>query len=256
MSSIIINVLLVLLISEIILQITIKYLRKDFQWLITEQDEYPSFDKKALSKFFKNSFDQELGWVKKPNSRGIEKGKYGEIEYHIDSNSSRKNNIEQETSIVTFGDSYTFCRQVEDNQTWQVYLSNLLNSKVLNFGVGNYGADQAYLYYQRQEVPVSTKVVILGVVPETICRVQSYWKHYLEFGNTFAFKPRFTLENGKLTFHNNPINDIGDFDKVNEIIDSIKNTDVFYQRKFRCFQFRFPYLMKFIINIKRSSILI
>ena len=200
MSSIIINVLLVLLISEIILQITIKYLRKDFQWLITEQDEYPSFDKKALSKFFKNSFDQELGWVKKPNSRGIEKGKYGEIEYHIDSNSSRKNNIEQETSIVTFGDSYTFCRQVEDNQTWQVYLSNLLNSKVLNFGVGNYGADQAYLYYQRQEVPVSTKVVILGVVPETICRVQSYWKHYLEFGNTFAFKPRFTLENGKLTF--------------------------------------------------------
>ena len=27
----------------------------------------------------------------------------------------------------------------------------------------------------------------LGFVPETISRIQSYWKHYLEFGNTFAF---------------------------------------------------------------------
>ena len=244
-----------LLVSEVALQVLVKYLKKDFQWLITEEDEYPDFDKKALKKFFKNSFDKELGWVRKPNSSGFENGKYGKIEYHIDSNGSRENFIEKETLIATFGDSYTFCRQVEDDQTWQVYLSKKLNNKVLNFGVGNYGVDQALLYYQRHEVPMKTKTVVLGFVPETICRIQSYWKHYLEFGNTFAFKPRFTLENGKLILHGNPISELKGFNDINRVIDSIKSTDGFYIRKFKHLQFKTPYLIKFVINIRRNSLL-
>ncbi len=247
---------LILIISEVILQGVVRYLHKDFQWLITEKDEYPRFDKKALKKFFKNSFDQELGWVRKPNSKGIENGIHGNIEFHIDANGSRKNTIKKSVSVVSFGDSYTFCRQVEDNQTWQVFLSKKLNRKVLNFGVGNYGIDQALLYYKRQSLPPSTKIVILGFVPETICRIQSYWKHYLEFGNTFAFKPRYTLNNNNLVLHNNPIKKINDFDSIVEIIESIKNTDRFYKTKFRHVQFRFPYLIKFFVNFKRNVILL
>jgi len=256
MSFIVVSFLIFLLISEIILQLVIRNLRKDFQWLITEQDEYPYFNRKALKKFFNNSFDQELGWVRKPNSKGIERGKYGDIEYHIDNDGSRLNITGGEVTVATFGDSYTFCRQVEDNQTWQVFLSKYINGKVLNYGVGNYGVDQALIYYQRQKLPASTKIVIFGFVPETICRVQSYWKHYLEFGNTFAFKPRFTLENGNLILHKNPIGSISDFDEINLITDSIRNTDEFYLKKFKKFQFRFPYLIKFIVNFKRSGVLL
>lgn len=245
-----------LLVSEVALQVLVKYLKKDFQWLITKKDEYPDFDKKALKKFFKNSFDQELGWVRKPNSKGVERGKYGDIEYHIDSDGSRVNATEGEVSIATFGDSYTFCRQVEDGQTWQIFLSEYINKKVLNYGVGNYGVDQALLYYQRQKLPEATKIVILGFVPETICRIQSYWKHYLEFGNTFAFKPRFTLENDNLILHNNPIGSVSDFNEIKLIADSIKSTDEFYLRKFKKVQFEFPYLLKFIVNFKRSIILL
>ena len=32
-------------------------------------------------------------------------------------------------------------------------------------------------------------------MPETILRVHSFWKHYLEYGNTLAFKPRFEIIN-------------------------------------------------------------
>jgi len=244
-----------LIASEVVLQAIVRYFRKDFQWLITEKDEYPEFDKDAFRKFIKSSYDKELGWVRKPNTNGIERGKYGNITYYIDEVGSRKNTITGETSIVTFGDSYTFCRQVEDSQTWQVYLSKELGGKVLNFGVGNYGADQALLYYQRQTTPITTKVVILGFVPETICRVQSYWKHYLEFGNIFAFKPMFTLENGKLAHHKNLIGNLGGLSDIDEAIKFAKNKDLFYKSKFRRFQFRFPYLLRYLLNFQRHSVL-
>ncbi len=247
---------IIFIVSEIILQGIINYFRKDFQWLITEKDEYPDFDKNAFKKFIHNSHDKELGWVKNPNTTGIEHGKYGDILYRIDETGSRENAVIGETSIVTFGDSYTFCRQVEDSQTWQVYLSDKLGSKVLNYGVGNYGIDQAFLYYQRHTIPTTTKVVILGFVPETICRIQSYWKHYLEFGNTFAFKPMFSLEDGKLILHKNPIGGLEDFNNINKVIRSVKNKDLFYKIKFRRFQFRFPYLLRYFLNFKRNSILI
>ena len=247
-----------LIILEILLHLVIFYFRKNFQWLITEKDEYPNFDNIALEKFFKNSFDKELGWVRKPNSSGIEKAKHEEIKYYIDDSGSRliSANFTNDPIIATFGDSYTFCRQVKDNETWQYHLSNKINSKVFNFGVGNYGIDQALIYYLRKKLHPSVKIVIMGFVPETITRIQSYWKHYYEFGNTFAFKPRFTLKNNKLTLCPNLIKNIDDFKNISEIIDKVKEKDGFYKKKFIKLKFSFPYLFSFFRNLKRNTILI
>jgi len=253
MMFIFVSFLIVVVALEIFLQLVVKYFRKEFQWLITEADDTPIFDKTAFDKFMLASFDKELGWTKKPNTDGLERGKFGDIEFHIDGNGSRHNPIGLETSIVTFGDSYTFCRQVEDCQTWQVYLSKILDDKVLNFGIGNYGVDQALLSYQRQILPEDTKVVILGFVPETICRIQSSWKHYLEFGNTFAFKPRFTIEGGQLKLHNNLLTGAEDFYRLNKIILKAQKNDAFYKNKFKRLQFRFPYLLRYLSNFKRST---
>ena len=241
---------------ELILRLTISYFRRHFQWLITEKDDYPFFAKIAFANFMSNSFDKELGWIKKPNTFGSEKGKVGETKFHIDDKGSRKNLVNFSTSIVSFGDSYTFCRQVDDNQTWQSYLSDKQNDKVLNFGVGNYGVDQALLYYKRHILPDSTKFVILGFVPETICRIQSYWKHYLEFGNTFAFKPRFTLNNGELKLHSNLLTGSNDLENLEEIIKAVRSDDRFYIQKFKKLQFRFPYLLRYFVNFRRNSSLL
>lgn len=40
------------------------------------------------------------------------------------------------------------CREVNDNETIQYFLSNLTNSFVSNYGVGNYGLDQAVLRFE------------------------------------------------------------------------------------------------------------
>jgi hypothetical protein len=124
----------------------VHYLRKEFQWLITPSDFSPVIDKKGLDKFIGHGYDAELGWVRKPNTEKEEAGKHGVTRYHIDEK-GRRSNPGHETwpkIISCYGDSFVFCRQVNDNETFEWYLSEMTKTDVLNFGVGNYGLDQAF----------------------------------------------------------------------------------------------------------------
>jgi hypothetical protein len=244
---------LVLIALELGLILTVRVLRREFQWLITEADELPVLDSQALRKFIDSSFDARLGWVRRPNTTGVEKGKKGDITFHIDSSGARVGVGQAEVqSVAAFGDSYVFCRQVEDGETWESELSRRLGIGVMNFGVGNYGVDQALLRYQGTALPDSIRVVVLGFVPETICRIQSCWKHYLEFGNTFAFKPRFSLSaEGVLVAHENPMQSAVDFAELRRKLPQIQEADGFYRRKFRS-----PYLLSFLRHPVRHAQLI
>lgn len=239
------SIILGLIFLELSLTVIVRRFRKEFQWLITEVDEFPELHQQALDKFINSSFDKELGWVRKPNTSGIEKGKYGDITFFIDSEGSRKSSFPKlEKTIAVFGDSYAFCRQVMDTETWEEGVSKTLNTGVLNFGVGNYGVDQALIRYMSETLQDTVKIAVMCFVPETICRVQSYWKHYLEFGNTFAFKPRFKLsESGELVLVRSAIQTPSDFNNLKSILPGIQANDDFYLRKFRKFQFRKPYII-------------
>ena len=253
------SVILILGVIEFFLYMLVHHMRRDFQWLITKEDEEPSLDKKGLDSFFAKSHDPVLGWTRRPNTEGVEKGESGEVRYHIDELGSRLNQNcgTHPPTIACFGDSYVFCRQVEDTETWEYHLSELLETCTLNFGVGNYGLDQALLRYEQTKLPESIETVIMAFVPETICRIQSTWKHYLEFGNTFAFKPRYVLsKDGELELIANPMQDREDFDNYRIKLDQIIENDRFYRDKFRKFQFRFPFIISFLRNLKRNSSLI
>lgn len=251
-------IIIIFIFLEIALYFLVNIQRRSFPWLITKKDEFPDFDVQALNKFLDYSFDSQLGWVRRPNSSGIENGQKGKITFHIDSFGSRTNSFEKSAPFVAaFGDSYAFCRQVEDDETWESQLSKKNNIGVMNFGVGNYGVDQALLRYQNLNLPDTVKVVVMAFVPETICRIQSYWKHYLEFGNTFAFKPRFILDpDGNLTLLNNLIRSKEDYLLYQEKLPEIQKQDEFYKKKFLSQQFRFPYFFSLMRHPIRQSILI
>jgi hypothetical protein len=53
--------------------------------------------------------------------------------------------------INTYGDSFTQCHQVSDGETWQEYLAAHLGEPIRNFGMGGYGAYQAYRRMVREE---------------------------------------------------------------------------------------------------------
>jgi hypothetical protein len=248
----------ILVIFEVGLFLIVNLQRKKFPWLITKRDELPIFDSQALQKFIGYSFDSHLGWVRRPNSSGIENGQKGPITFHIDSVGSRANSFENSPPVVAaYGDSYAFCRQVEDDETWEAQLAQQEGFGVLNFGVGNYGVDQSLLRYEAMALPDTVRIVVMGFVPETICRIQSYWKHYLEFGNTFAFKPRFIFDSqGRLTLLENVMRSAEDFAGFQGKLPVIREVDGFYKKKFLSQQFRFPYTFSLMRNPLKQSMII
>ena len=254
----IISILVIWLIIEILMQIWIKLVHREFPWLIISKDEKPKLDNLGLNKFLKNGYDSQLGWIRKPNTSNYEKNKNGKTSWNINSIGSRINPgfDNQKASISCYGDSFTFCRQVNDNETWEHFLSKLTKMNVQNFGVGNYGIDQSILRLEREYSKNPTEIVILTVVPDTICRIMSIWKHYYEYGNTFAFKPRFILKNNKIELIKNIINEKSKFSIYNKYLKQIQKFDYFYKQKFLKEKIHFPYSLNIFRNMKRNFLIL
>jgi len=238
----------ILIFLEIISHVLVNKLREEFQWLITQKDENPKLSETELKKFFKQGYDPELGWIRNPNTHKEEIGKFRSTKYNIDSKGSRKNPGHEKLpkKISFYGDSFLFGRQVNDNETCQWYLSKLTRSNIANFSVGNYGLDQALLRLKREYPKNKTNIVIMGVVPSTIVRILSMWKHYNEYGNTFGFKPRFIIEKEKLKLIKNYIDSEKKFYKYEDYLPEIRKHDYFYKTKFKEEMIRFPYLISIL----------
>lgn len=241
------------------LAVLVAWLRRGCPWLITRRDMTPPIDAAGLDRFMAHGWDTELGWIRKANTEHDEIGHRGiRTRYHIDEDGARVNPGFQDLKpfAVAYGDSYTFCRQVNDNQTWPHFLSQSLNANVCNKGVGNYGLDQALLRAER-EAPANAKVLIMGVVPETICRVHSVWKNFSEYGNVFAFKPRFSLtKNGVLELIPNPVPSRDWFFRIPEILPRLKQNDFFFEKKFQRDILHFSYIWRLARTWSRNGPLI
>jgi len=256
--SYVLVILLLFVAVEGVLRWAVRGARAKFGWLITEKDELPKFPPDVLDKFFLKSYSKELGWVKRPYSFGYDEAQGIRTKYTIGERGDR--NVPEAkgkvSRVASFGDSYVFCRQVDDCETWQNELSTKSEVGVLNYGVGNYGADQALLRYKMTNLPAEVDVVILGFVPETICRINSYYKHYSEFGNILAFKPKFVMKERGLRLLDNPINCRADFNNIERVLEKVKPEDYFYFRKFRKYQFRGIYLLSMMRAPIRNTLLL
>ena len=241
-------------IIELVVYIRVYFVNKKFQWLIIAKDENPPLSQEGLKKFIPYGYDPELGWIRKPNTEHIEKGQHGITKWTINPKGARTNpGFENLNSKIScYGDSFVFCRQVNDDETWEHHLSKLKETNVINFGVGNYGIDQALLRMKREYQKNKTQTVILGVVPDTISRIVSVWKHYYEYGNTFGFKPRFIVKNNQLQLIQNPIDHESKFYKYENYLGQIRENDFFYRNKFKREILHFPYCITILKNFRRN----
>ena len=241
-------------IIELVVYVRVYFVNKKFQWLIIAKDENPPLSQEGLKKFIPDGYDSELGWVRKPNTEHIEKNQQGTTKWTINPKGARTNpGFENLNSKIScYGDSFVFCRQVNDDETWEYHLSKLKETNVINFGVGNYGIDQALLRMKREYQKNKTQTVILGVVPDTISRIVSVWKHYYEYGNTFGFKPRFIVKNNQLQLIQNPIDHESKFYKYGNYLGQIRENDFFYRNKFKREILHFPYCITILKNFRRN----
>ena len=76
---------------------------------------------------------------------------------------------------------------------------------VLNFGVGGFGFDQAYLYYDRDGSRFETNVIVQGLQMENVGRDVTLWRIVAFPGTGIPFsKPRYIVEDGNLELINRP----------------------------------------------------
>ena len=237
---------------EIFLIITIKILKKDFKWLLNSEDEFPLFSKKKLNKFYKESYDPIIGWDRKKNKTGFEIGEKRTF-FEISKKGYRGKSKYKKTGISVFGDSFAFCRYVNDNETWESYLEKKLKLNIHNYGVGNFGLDQSYLKFLKYKRNIKSKIIIFNVVPETIARINSYWKHYREFGNILGFKPIYELKKKKLILKKMPLKKNFTQKQIHSIIPEIRKFDTFYTSKFLKYKFTFPHSLVFLGNYQYFS---
>ncbi|HIJ73134.1 MAG TPA: SGNH/GDSL hydrolase family protein, partial [Candidatus Hydrogenedentes bacterium] len=110
-------------------------------------------------------FDPELGYV--PDDIIMQDGMdFSFSTYTYEKTGQRKmmNYPDRPCRINTYGDSFTQCQQVSDDETWQERLAAHLGEPVRNFGCGGYGVYQSYRRAFRMEASeCSAKYVILNI---------------------------------------------------------------------------------------------
>jgi hypothetical protein len=248
-------VLAVAVAAELFLAVAINTLRKTCPWIITPRDLDPPIDRDGLARFIEHGWDAELGWCRKPGTSRSEQGQGGRVtSYHIGENGARVSpGLDHLPALAeAYGDSYTFCRQVNDDETWPHLLGQMLNGRIANRGVGNFGIDQALLRLEREFDRHPAPIVIMCVVPETICRVASYWKHFYEYGNVLAFKPRFRAREGILELLPNPMDRPEKFLAIPAMLPQLQQNDIFYAEKFAKDMLRFPYIVSLLRSRRRN----
>lgn len=243
---------------EFALAFLIKWLRRDFQWLITRADLVPRIDQASLGRFLQHGFSAELGWERKPGTSKTEEIKtVGECRRHvatstytISTTGERFNPGHEKMPVVitTYGDSFAFSRHVNDQETWQWHLSELTGTNVVNYGVGNYGLDQACLRLESKFPGRPSRIVIMMVVPETISRIVNLWKHYSEYGNLLGFKGRFLRGHSGLQWKPNPVQKPEDFSRIESLAADIQKNDDCFKKKFLPDMLAFPYTVTWLRN--------
>jgi hypothetical protein len=178
---------------------------------------------------FARGFDAELGWEPRFDTA------FGE---------RRRPRDYERPFLATFGDSHTYCDEVGDAETWQGYLSDVLEADVLNFGVSGYGPDQALLRYRRLAPRAPTPLVALGLGLENINRIVNRYRpfYYRDTGLPLP-KPRFVLEENRLRLLPNPVRSPVELERLAdpEFVAALGEGDAWYERR-DLPRRRFPYL--------------
>jgi len=157
-------------------------------------------------------FDKEAGWTIQAN------GRYKEL-FQANSAGIRANreygyDIPEGTMrITTFGDSFTHCDEIGNDSTWQVFMESCKPGlEVINFGVGAYGLDQAYVRYKNKGRRYKTDFVLIGFMPENISRTVNTFRAFYQPDTGLPLaKPRFLLHEDSVALLPNPLPSLSDY---------------------------------------------
>lgn len=227
------------------------------------QKEFPEVSPELLEKF--SSWDSHLGWCNQPDSEKLDrsdrkeasKGNENLATFRTDQLGSRTpyEHEGHKINIACYGDSYCMSRDVEDNETWPWYLGQKLHARVSNYGVGNYGLDQAVLRMERDYEKDPANIVVLAVVCITMARAVSVFRHYLEPGNVLAIKPRFIINDaGDLQLLSYPCKDKNELRYLKSFKKFFRENDAHFEYWLKR-KIGFPYFLRLFHDCNRLEVI-
>jgi hypothetical protein len=138
-------------------------------------------------------YDSVLGWHLKPY---LKYPGFNTLEYGFRSNGGPGVAV-RPGGVLAVGSSFTAGSEVDDEQTWPAQLGQITGWNVNNAGEGNYVADQIIMNGEQLLPTIRPQVLVVDLIPDNIVGAS-----YSSYGWP---KPYFTVENGTLVQHNEPV---------------------------------------------------
>ena len=167
-------------------------------------------------------------WLYQANSSGIRSDKEYEIKRSADI-----------LRISTFGDSFTHCDDVKNDETWQTIMETSDRKlEVINFGVPGFGLDQAYLRYLEDGRQYKSDIALIGFMTENIYRnVNTFRPFCFPATGLPIAKPRFSISGEKLALIPNPMQSLDDYKMFlhnpRKFLSRAGAEDYYYQKRYK-----------------------
>ena len=160
-------------------------------------------------------FDADLGWDTVAGVRQGGRAKQG-----------------QRYFAAAYGDSFTYCDEVREDQSWQHYFKKQTGKTILNLGVNAYGTDQALLKLRKYQEHYPARVVIMGLMSDDIGRTGGIIGSFYLATPMVSVKPRFVFQpDGSLRLMQNPVRDEAGLARLSNVeqLARIAQNDYWYQ---------------------------
>lgn len=163
-------------------------------------------------------FDTLLGWSYRPsfarggdtiNSQGLRSAR----EYGPRTGQRR---------VAAFGDSFVYCVEVANPDCWLRRLEGGYPVEALNYGVGGYGVDQAFLRYLREGDDLDPDIVLIGFAPVDLGRTVNRYRGFISPLEGPWFKPRFYRSGPGLVLMETPAGTPGEAESLLSTIQGIR----------------------------------
>ena len=207
------------------------------------------------------AYDADLGWTNRPGSCTADH-KYCANSGGLRSDHEYTKEIPPGLLRVSlFGDSFIHGHDVDlagslAPQLEQALASRDVRAQALNFGVGGFGIDQAYLRYSREGARFNTDVIVEGLQFENVARHVMVFRLIAYPQSKIPFsKPRFHFEGPSLLVANEPTIAPEQVPDALAHFDSspLRKYEFFYTEKYRPYWWRKSKLLTVLIDSRRKD---
>jgi GDSL-like Lipase/Acylhydrolase family len=118
--------------------------------------------------------------------------------------------------IAAFGDSFVYGNETRWTESWPALIEQADSTlEVLNYGVGGYGVDQAYLRFLREGRSFAPSIVLICFTTDDLRRLVNVYRRFLSIDELPLLKPRFELTgDNQLRLLPSPIGSVEDYRRL------------------------------------------